>query len=547
MTTQHRSARNSCHPVSHALLEGSARTPQSGSRAVSPVNPHAIIDLTLKLRRRRPLPELTTRPAAQMTRDQLAADFGASAADLQTVAESLKNRGLQITSANPLTRTVRVSGPAAAVERAFLVKLFNYAHATGNYRGRVGHIHVPAELHGIVQGVFGLDTRRVARRARRPAQNSGHHRRITSSCYLPAQLAAHYNFPPGDGGGQCVAILEFGGGYFTGDLQQFCQLAGISMPEVTPVSVDGSSTSARDGAEGEVMLDIEVVAGVCPKSSIAVYFAQWTEQGWIAAVDAAVHDAANSPGVISISWGAPEDTDIWTPQAMSQINETLMEAAHLGITVCVAAGDDGSSDADPDGRAHLDFPASSPYVLSIGGTTITQIAQLKPDIGWFEGDGLREHDGGSGGGGVSAVFPRPQWQSAVSISSVNPGAIAGRVIPDLSANADWNASPYLLVVDGQPQPNGGTSAATPLLAALLTLINARRAAGQRVGYLTPLLYESQYGDGRTLGVVACTDVVTGNNKTAHAGGYSAEIGYDADSGWGTPNGAGLLAALEQMI
>ncbi len=231
---------------------------------------------------------------------------------------------------------------------------------------------------------------------------------------------------------------------------------------------------------------------------------------------------------------------------MSQINETLMEAAHLGITVCVAAGDDGSSDADPDGRAHLDFPASSPYVLSIGGTTITQIAQLQPDIGWFEGDGLREHDGGSGGGGVSAVFPRPQWQSAVSIPSVNPGAIAGRVIPDLSANADWNASPYLLVVDGQPQPNGGTSAATPLLAALLTLINAQRAAGQRVGYLTPLLYQSQYGDSRTLGIVACTDVVTGNNKTAHAGGYAAEIGYDADSGWGTPNGAGLLAALNSI-
>ncbi len=262
MTTLHPSARNSCHPASHALLEGSARTPQSGSRAISPVNPHAIIDLTLKVRRQRPLPELTTRPATHMTRDQLAAD-------IQTVAESLKNLGLQITAANPLTRTVRLCGPAHAIEKAFLVKLFNYTHASGNYRGRVGHIHIPAELHGIVEAVFGLDTRRVARRARRPAQNSAHRHRITSTCYLPAQLAAHYNFPPGDGAGQCVGILEFGGGYFPSDLEQFCQLAGTSMPTVTPISVDGASTSAHDGAEGEVMLDIEVVAGVCPNTKWA--------------------------------------------------------------------------------------------------------------------------------------------------------------------------------------------------------------------------------------------------------------------------------------
>jgi kumamolisin len=290
------------------------------------------------------------------------------------------------------------------------------------------------------------------------------------------------------------------------------------------------------------MLDIEVVAGVCPKSMIAVYFAQWTEQGWITALDTAVHDHANNPGVISVSWGAPEDTDIWTPQAITQINETLMEAAHLGITVCIAAGDDGSSDADSDGRAHVDFPAASPYVLAIGGTTIPKFA-AGPDVGWFEGDGLRAGGGGSTGGGVSAVFPRPSWQSNISIESVNPGAILGRVIPDLSANADWNASPYLLIVDGHTQPNGGTSAATPLVAALITLINAQRPADQRVGYLTPILYQSQAESGPPIGTIACTDVVVGNNKTAHAGGYSAAPGYDADSGWGTPNGAKLMAAI----
>jgi kumamolisin len=127
---------------------------------------------------------------------------------------------------------------------------------------------------------------------------------------------------------------------------------------------------------------------------------------------------------------------------------------------------------------------------------------------------------------------------------VNAGAIAGRCVPDIAANADWNASPYLLVVDGQSQGNGGTSAASPLIASLLTLINqARATAGKgRVGFLTPELYQSSTG-GQPAGQAGCTDVTSGNNDTATDGGYSAGAGYDAASGWGTPNGVNLAQAL----
>ncbi len=183
--------------------------------------------------------------------------------------------------------------------------------------------------------------------------------------------------------------------------------------------------------------------------------------------------------MVSISWGNAEDTDIWTNSAIGQINQSLQDAAMLGITVCVAAGDDGSSDAVLDGHAHADFPSSSPYVLAVGGTTIPSKTATGPDIVWKEGDGLRQDNGGSTGGGVSDVNARPSWQSALTVKSVNPGSINGRVIPDVAANADWDASPYLLVLDGQSGPNGGTSAATPLWASLLTLINAQK--GSRVG------------------------------------------------------------------
>jgi kumamolisin len=245
--------------------------------------------------------------------------------------------------------------------------------------------------------------------------------RIPSSWYIPSLLAAHYNFPTGDGTGEAVGLLEFGGGYFPSDLQEFCKLAGVGMPTVVPVSTDGTPTNSRDGAEGEVMLDVEVVAGICPKSTIVVYFAEWTEQGWITAMDAVIQDKTHDPGVISVSWGAPEDTDIWTDQAMTQMNETFKEAALLGITICIAAGDDSSSDADMDGHAHADFPASSPYVLAVGGTTIPTKGGTGPDIVWKEGDGLRADNGGSTGGGVSAKFDRPPWQEGITIASVNPG------------------------------------------------------------------------------------------------------------------------------
>jgi kumamolisin len=291
------------------------------------------------------------------------------------------------------------------------------------------------------------------------------------------------------------------------------------------------------------MLDVEVVAGACPKAKIVVYFAHFSERGWITALDAAIHDEKNDPGVLSVSWGFAEGKMIWTQQAMTQINETLKEAATIGVTVCIAAGDDGSGDALTDGHAHVNFPASSPYVLAVGGTTIRSKGSKQPDVVWKEGTGMRATNGGSTGGGTSAEFPRPNWQKNIKANSVNPGAIVGRCIPDLSANADWNASPYLLVVGGSAQPNGGTSAATPLVASLLTRINEKRPANKRIGYLTPVLYQAKGGRGATVGSAGCTDVISGNNTTAHVGGYSAAAGYDAASGWGTPDGEKLMKAL----
>jgi kumamolisin len=531
---------------SHSVVVGSERFLRPGAVATGPADGKEQIEVTLKLRRKTALPALSKRPASVMTRQQLAAKYGASSADMTKVAKAFAKYGLKQVAANSATRTIRLRGPIAKMEEAFDVKLFKYTQESESFRGRVGPVHVPSELKSIVQGVFGLDNRRMVQHRRQPVRPTNQSQAATGAAnwYIPSELAEHYNFPPGDGSGQAVGLLEFGGGYFQNDLQKFCTMANVpSLPNVVAVSTDGTPTNSNDPAAGEVMLDVEVVAGACPKAKVVVYFAQFTEQGWITILDAAIHDTKNDPGVLSVSWGFAEDKLIWTQQAMTQINESLKEAALVGVTVCVAAGDDGSSDAIPDGHAHVNFPASSPYVLSVGGTTIPVRGSKQPDVVWKEGSGVRATGGGSTGGGTSAQFARPGWQKKIKIKSVNPGGLVGRCLPDIAANADWTASPYLLVVNGTAQGNGGTSAATPLLASLLTRINEEHASSgkHRVGYVTPVLYQTK-GRG-SIGSAGCVDVIKGDNDTASVGGYDAGVGYDAVSGWGTPDGMQLAHLL----
>jgi kumamolisin len=206
----------------------------------------------------------------------------------------------------------------------------------------------------------------------------------------------------------------------------------------------------------------------------------------------------------------------------------------------VAAGDDGSEDQVGDGLAHVNFPASSPFVLSVGGTALVRNGSGFAEQVWFDGDGLRKDQGGSTGGGVSAVFQRPAWQTSIAIPSVNPNAITGRLVPDVSANAAGSTG-YFVIVQGQPQISGGTSAATPLWAALLVRLIK---ANVPVNYVTPVFYQTVQGSrGKPIGAMGCADITVGNNDTAAAGGYSAGPGYDAVTGWGSPKGTALAEAL----
>jgi len=529
----------------HVALPGTNRVPMPGARALGAVSEEEWVEVTVKVRRMAELPSVKDRPKTTMTRDELEAKHGASQGDIDTVEKAFAKYGLEVVDSDAATRTVRLGGPVSDMEKAFQVKLVRYAHERGDYRGRVGALQIPGELAGIVIGVFGLDDRRVVKeRATAPRLHSLTASRVkTRPWFFPAELAHIYDFPAGDGAAQVVGILEFGGGYFPSDLATFSRTAGVPAANVLPISVDHAATDQHDGAEGEVMLDIEVIAGVCPQATIPVYFSSFTEKGWVDVLDAAIHDAQNKPTVLSISWGDAEDHASWTKQAIDQVDQAFQEAALLGITVCVASGDDGSDDQVGDGHAHVDFPCSSPFVLAVGGTTLRRRGTTITEKAWKDGDGLRRDHGGSTGGGVSVRFDRPAWQN-VNVQSVNPGANAGRVVPDVAADASAHTG-YFMVVDGKAGVNGGTSASAPLWAALIARINGALPAAKRVGYLTPLLYKA--AGATTVGAQGCRDITTGNNITAAVGGYVSGAGYDAVTGWGVPEGNKLLNVLRPLV
>ena len=371
--------------------------------------------------------------------------------------------------------------------------------------------------------MLGLDNRPAARthfRRRDEAAASA-----AASSYTPVEIAQFYDFPQGTGQGQCVGIIELGGGETSADLKTYFAGLGISpAPKVTVVSVDKAKnkpTHSADGPDGEVMLDIEVVGSVAPAAHIVVYFAPNTDAGFLDAITTAIHDTTNKPSVLSISWGGPESS--WTQQSLTGFDSAFQDAAALGITVCAAAGDNGSSDgASGD---NVDFPGSSPHVLCCGGTSIqTDGTAIAEETVWNDGA-----QGGATGGGVSTVFPLPAWQEGLNATLTAGGsqALAKRGVPDVSGDADPETG-YQVRVDGSDTVFGGTSAVAPLWAGLIARIN--ESNGSPVGFINAKLYAAPS---------AFNDVTRGDN-----GDFAASAGWDACTGLGSPDGVNIAALFE---
>ncbi len=289
---------------------------------------------------------------------------------------------------------------------------------------------------------------------------------------------------------------------------------------MTSVSVDHATnapTGSANGPDGEVMLDIEVAGSIAPGARIVAYFSPNTDAGFLNAVTTAIHDTVNTPDVISISWGGPEST--WEPATMTQFDEAFQSAATLGITVCIASGDDGSSDGVASGT-HVDFPASSPHALACGGTSLRAHGNaIASETVWNDGT-----QGGASGGGVSAMFTVPAYQAGLHAElGTKREALKMRGVPDVSGDADPDTG-YNVIVDGTSTQIGGTSAVAPLWASLIARANAR--SGSTAGFINTAVYAAA--------PAPFNDITSGTN-----GAYAATSGWDACTGLGSPKGTAI--------
>jgi kumamolisin len=507
-------------------LAGSERAPLPGAEITGATDPHELIEISVVLKHREPLTasmNLEEHQIKRLTHAEFASQHGAKPEDLELLKTFAKENNLQVLERGDeiARRIVTLAGTAAAMEQAFSVKLEDYEHPEGTYRGRVGGIQVPEALAASIQGIFGLDDRPTAQpHYRIRTQRGAFGARSANTSYSPVAVAEAYAFPAGTAPakGQTIGIIELGGGYRPADLKAYFKSLKLTNPKIKTVSVDHGKNrpTTASSADGEVMLDIEVAAAVAQGANIVVYFTPNTDKGFMDAISTAIHDKTNNPSVISISWGGPESS--WTAAAMTAMDQIAAEAALLGVTITVASGDNGSSDGVTDGKNHVDFPASSPHVLACGGTNLQASgATIHSETVWNDGS-----QGGATGGGISTEFARPSWQSAVVTQQF-------RGVPDVAGDADPETG-YNVRVDGQDMVVGGTSAVAPLWAGLIAVLNEK--LGRRLGFINPQLYAMNQSAG-------FHDITTGNN-----GAFSARPGWDACTGLGSPDGAGLLHALQ---
>jgi kumamolisin len=518
------------------VLPGSEKAPLPAATSEKPVRPASVITVSVIVRRKSPL-NASRLGKDRLTRAQYRQKHAADPAAIKVVRNFAKEFGLTVDKGTPAPgrRTLKLTGTVAAMQHAFGVKLVEKTLDGNVYRVREGSIQIPTALAGVVDAILGLDNRPQAQphfRVLGSAINANiagtggfarAHAAAAATSFTPVQVGQLYQFPQGaTAKGQTIGIIELGGGYRTADLTAYFKGLGQAAPKVTAVSVDKGKNSpgSASGADGEVMLDIEVAAAVAPGAKIVVYFAPNTDQGFIDAIGAAVHDTTNNPSVISISWGGPESS--WTAQALKALDAACQSAAALGITITVASGDNGSTDGGTGNN--VDFPASSPHVLACGGTKLSGSGStINSEVVWNE----QASGEGATGGGVSNVFPLPSWQANAKVPAPSVSA-GGRGVPDVAGDAD-PVTGYQIRVDGKSMVIGGTSAVAPLWAGLIALNNQQN--GKSAGFIQPQIYTAK-------GASAFNDIVSGNN-----GAFSAGPGWDACTGLGSPIGAKLIALL----
>jgi kumamolisin len=587
--------------MTEKLVQMKGSVPVNHHQLVGPVDPKERIEVTIKLRRKSEegLPTLDQfiagKRAVGVTRQNLGERYGAKQDDVTAVQRWATQQGLSVSRVDLARRQLHLVGSAEALARAFDVRLLLYKHSrTGTqFRCPEKDIHIPQKLVGVITGVFGLNdmpvvVRHGVRVARKAPASVSLQQQFPGTFY-PNQVASLYNFPPTQGSGQRVAVLEFGGGFDPAVLASyFTKNIGLQKPPtVNAISVLDTKMQLNSPDTGEVYLDIEVIGAMAPQATLDVYFAPWTGEGYLNAMEQAIQN--DDYAAISISYGLDEDlqgtaANPGWPLLNQNIDEAFRDATAIGLAIFVSSGDQGSSCLSGElangeeitlysKTAHTAYPASSPYAIACGGTMLYAAnGSISKEIVWNELGELQQNKfyyGGATGGGVSDRYPAPSYQTSagISLKSANSPATKGRCIPDVAGNAGVTTGYLVSQPPGSQSsiaPVGGTSAAAPMWTALLACVRASLGKTFHDKIPTFFFNDFVYASGKSgafrdvvggrkityepnQGAVPGAFTAAGNNRSTEVNGYTASEGYDLCTGWGSPNGTVLLQQLQHWL
>lgn len=504
-------------------------------------------------------------PSKQVIRSK----YGASAQTVRRVTQAASRRGLTVT-VDPTGVFATVTGPArrmgAWLKAPFSRSKLPIQHAGTGFLVAALAARVPKELRGAVLGLVpasttvdydelqlsGVVTEGYVTGQKQTTTNKGtpqgclpeQYPILSARAYSYNQLRAAYGvdaLPSGAdvGGATRMAIMAQGSGFDQQDLDISRECFGLPGVQFQRQASAGTESQLPVGDEGS--LDVQIVQSVLPQGS-QVTVVEANRYGNSFLSWSTVFGLATQPDVISSSYGQCEPSfNTAASAAGEQLTESVLLRVGLsGTSVFSAAGDDGSSDCMQEGmqptealkRPSVDYPGSSPYVTSVGGSRITLNEQnaRAGEVVWNDselpkGEAQPASQAGAGGGGFSQLFSQPWWQAGAGTGSNR------RTVPDLSAHAS-NFPAWPLVWGGSLQSVGGTSAATPMVASAVAIIAAQeRLAGRPpLGPVQPWLYRL-----RREQPDAFFDIVHGSNDLYDQGCCTARTGYDPASGLGAPN------------
>ncbi|MCJ1274921.1 hypothetical protein MMC21_002719 [Puttea exsequens] len=507
--------------------------------------------------------------------EQYAKLYGASASDMQSTSAGLAKYGITVLDQHQGARTLTVKASAPQISKAFGVTLNLYqsptpeallrrnlkssklepASETETHLGYDGKISVPNELAGIIVQVIGLDTRSTA------VPGGGTGDPVNSVIQTVPGQAALYNFPNTGASNQTIGVFSAGGSYLSSDISTYFTsmptgyTAAPTMVDVNltvgsnsysnnPSSITSTTSIANANSNDlEVTQDILTSATIAQGCTTNVYFTDTTEQGWAVFLNRILFpQGEKQPNSVTISWIMFDDRIFG-----STLSSLFQQLAAIGVNVFAAVGDWGADDNDVDGNEHVGYPGSDPWVTGVGGTVVGNV-QPGPPVTFQEFVWSDYHSsstfsftgGGTTGGGMSAVFPAPAYQTAAGITSFtdsnNVVKSGSRFVPDIAGMVGYTT----FFCNGLGYNFIGTSCAAPLYAGLFAVI--RSTLGTSLGFLNPLLYQ--------LGNTAFNDVTFGNNDsgdTPDSGYFAAGTGYDPASGLGSIDGTNLQAGLAKLL